>query len=157
MAGQALDKLAALQERAAETSAYWAKQIQIQRLSAMAWLAYQEGKQGEALDLMRRAAEMEAATEKHPVTPGEVLPARELLADMFLETGGYKEAQTEYEAALERSANRFNSLYGAGRAAELLGNKSQAAFYYKQLVEVAAEADTERERLQRARAFLAKN
>jgi tetratricopeptide (TPR) repeat protein len=156
-AEQALDNLAMLRDRAEETSKYWAKQVEIQRLSAMAWLAYQQGKQQEALKLMRSAAEMEASTEKHPVTPGEVLPARELFADMLLEMGRYTEAQTEYEAALERSANRFNSLYGAGRAAELAGNKNKATFYYKKLVEMTAHADTERERLQQVRTFLAEN
>jgi len=155
-AAQALENLAALRERTAETSAYWAKQVEIQRLSAMAWLKYQEGEQEEALDIMRRAAELEASTEKHPVTPGEILPARELLADMLLDMGRYKEAQAEYEAALERSANRFNSLYGAGRAAELGGNKRKGAFYYKKLVEMTAN-DTERVRLQRVRTFLAEN
>jgi tetratricopeptide (TPR) repeat protein len=105
---------------------------------------------------MRKAAELENSTEKHPVTPGEVLPARELLADMLLDMGRHKEAQAEYEAALERSANRFNSLYGAGRAAELGGNKRKAAFFYKKLVEMTAN-NTERERLQQVRTFLAEN
>lgn len=155
-ARRALDKLAALREQAAKTSAYWAKQVEIQHLSAAAWLAYQQGEQDKALDRMRRAAAMESSTEKHPVTPGEVLPARELLADMLLERGLYGEAQTAYEAALQRSPNRFNSLYGAGRAAELKGDKSQAALYYKKLIEITA-AKAERDRLQRARAFLAEN
>jgi tetratricopeptide (TPR) repeat protein len=155
-AAQALENLAGLREWTAETSAYWAKQVEIQRLSAMAWLAYQEGRQEEGLNTMRRAAELETSTEKHPVTPGEVLPARELLADMLLGMGRYKEAQAEYEAALERNANRFNSLYGAGRAAELEGDKSKAAFYYKKLVEMTANG-AERKRLQQARAFLAEN
>jgi tetratricopeptide (TPR) repeat protein len=152
-ARQALDKLAVLRERTAETSVYWAKQIEIQRLSAMAWLAYQEGKQEEALNIMRSAAELETSTEKHPVTPGVVLPARELLADMLLDMGRHKEAQAEYEAALDRSVNRFNSLYGAGRAAELGGNESKATFYYQKLVKMTAN-DAERERLQQVRTFL---
>jgi tetratricopeptide (TPR) repeat protein len=105
--------------------------------------------------MMRKAAKMEATTEKHPVTPGEILPARELLADMLLAMGRYQEAQAAYEATLERSANRFNSLYGAGRAAELAGDKNKAAFYYKKLVEMAADA--ERERLQQVKAFLAEH
>jgi tetratricopeptide (TPR) repeat protein len=97
---------------------------------------------------------MEATTEKHPVTPGEILPSRELLADMLLDMGLYQEALTEYEAALVRSANRFNSLYGAGRAAELADNKEKAVWYYKKLVEITS-ADSKRERLQQAKAFLA--
>jgi len=155
-ARQALDKLTTLSERTAKTSAYWAKQIEIQRLSAMAWLTYQEGKQEEGLKIMRSAAELETSTEKHPVTPGEILPARELLADMLLDMGRYKEAQAEYEATLNRSANRFNSLYGAGRAAELGGNKSKASFYYQKLYKMTAKG-AERERFQQVRTFLAEN
>ncbi len=60
----------------------------------------------------------------------------------------------EYETALDRSPNRFNSLYGAGRAAELAGDKKKATAYYQKLLEVAAQADTERPRLQHARRFL---
>lgn len=151
---QTLEKLIALREKAAETSAYWAKQIEIQRLSAKAWLTYEQGKQEEALDVMRSAAELEASTEKHPVTPGEVLPARELLADMLLEMGRYEEAHTEYEAALLRNPNRFNSLYGAGRAAELGGDKGKAALYYGKLIEMTANRGTERVKLQQAKKFL---
>lgn len=153
-AAQALDKLVALHEQTVKTSAYWAKQIEIQRLSAKAWLMYEEGKREKALDVMRSAAELEASTEKNPVTPGEVLPARELFADMLVELGHYEKAQTEYEAALVRNPSRFNSLYGAGRAAELGGDKSKAALYYGKLIEVTADAGTERPRLQQVRAFL---
>jgi tetratricopeptide (TPR) repeat protein len=155
-AAQALVKLTALREQTEKTSAYWAKQVEIQHLSALAWLKHHEGMQDEALEIMQSAAGLEATTEKHPVTPGEVLPARELLADMLLDMGRYKEAQSEYEAALERSTNRFNSLYGAGRAAELGGNKKQASFYYKKLVEITANYSN-LERSQKARTFLAEN
>jgi tetratricopeptide (TPR) repeat protein len=152
-ARQSIDNLAALEDRAAETSAYWAKQIKIQRLSVEAWLAYLEGKKEEAVKTMIKAAASEAATEKHPVTPGAVLPAHELLADMYFEMGRYQNAQANYKAALKRSPNRFNSLYGAGRAAEQAGDKELAAHYYKKLVEVAA-TDSELPRLQQAKAFL---
>ena len=156
IARQALDKLALLEERAAQTSAYWAKQIEIQRLAGKAWLMYQSGDRKQAFDLMHQAAEMEASTEKHPVTPGEILPASELLADMLLEEGRYQEAQTAYSTVLKRSPNRFNSLYGAGRAAELGGNDARADFYYRKLVEIT-DPEAERERLQYARNFLTKN
>src|SRR5687768_17920128 len=65
-----------------------------QRLSAAAWLAYAEKKNDEAMKLMRAAAELEASTEKHPVTPGAIVPARELLAEMLLETGKRSEEHT---------------------------------------------------------------
>lgn len=156
IARQALDELAFLRDRAAETSAYWAKQIEIQRLAAKAWSIYQQGDRQEALDLMHEAAEMEASTEKHPVTPGEILPASELLADMLLEEGRYQEAQKAYSTVLNRSPNRFNSLYGAGRAAELQKNHGRASFYYRKLSEIT-NPESQRERLQYARDFLAKN
>ena len=157
VAKQALEKLAALQEKSENSSAYWAKQVEIQRLSAMAWLMYQEDRKDEALEIMQKAAELESSTEKHPVTPGEILPARELLADMLLEMGRYQEAQVEYEAALERSANRFNSLYGAGLAAELSNNKSQAVSYYEKLVEITKNVNTDRKQLKHAKLYLSQN
>jgi len=153
-ARQSISTLETLRDRAAETSQYWAKQIEIQRLMAEAWLIYRQGKKDEALEMMRHAAALEASTEKHPVTPGEVLPAQELLGDMLLDLDRYEEASTAYQAALNRSPNRFNSLYGAGRAAELKGDSSQAALYYRKLVEVTTKADVEPLRLQQARAFL---
>jgi tetratricopeptide (TPR) repeat protein len=157
IANDALETLTALQGRAGKTSAYWAKQIEIQRLSAMSWIVYQEGRKIEALKIMQKAAELESSTEKHPVTPGEILPARELLADMLFDMGRYREAQTEYETALERSPNRFNSLYGAGFAAELGDNKSDAVFYYRKIVEITANVKTDREQLKHAKLYLSQH
>jgi len=154
MAKLALAKLTALHNKAEKTSAYWAKQIEIQRLSATAWIMYQEGRKNEALKIMQKAAELESSTEKHPVTPGEILPARELLADMLLDMGRYREAQTEYETALKRSPNRFNSLYGAGLAAELGNNISRAVLYYKKIVKITETVKTDREQLKHAKLYL---
>jgi tetratricopeptide (TPR) repeat protein len=154
-AKQALDKLAELYDMSAKTSAYWSKQVEIMRLSAMAWLKYEEGAKEKALDIMQNAAALEASTEKHPVTPGEVLPARELLGDMLLDMGRYSEAIEAYRTALDRSPNRFNSLYGAGRAAELSGNKKEAVSFYRKLGEMTSK-DSGRGRLKEVRDFLAK-
>ena len=154
MANQALEKLTLLHKKAERNSTYWATQIEIQRLSVMAWIKYQEGRKIEALDVMEKAAELESSTEKHPVTPGEILPARELLADMLLDMGRYKEAQAEYEKALTRSPNRFNSLYGAGLAAELGNNKSQAVLYYKKIVIITESVNTDREQLKHTKLYL---
>jgi tetratricopeptide (TPR) repeat protein len=155
-ARQSIDKLKELENKTVKTSGYWAKQVEIQRSSAVAWLMYREGKKTNALKIMQKAAGLEASTEKHPVTPGSVLPARELLADMLIDMGRYKEAFAEYETALKRNSNRFNSLYGAGRAAEMEGDKERAALYYTKLVDMAA-AGSKRERLHHARDFLAGN
>ena len=154
MANQALEKLTALHKKAEKTSAYWAKQIEIQRLSVTAWIVYQEGRKNEALNIMQKAAELESSTGKHPVTPGEILPARELLADMLLDMGRYREAQTEYETTLKRSPNRFNSLYGAGLAAELGNNKSRAVLYYKKVVKITETVKTDRQQLKHAKLYL---
>lgn len=157
LAYEELEKLAELHALTEKTSGYWAKQIEIQRLSARAWLSYEEGMADEALEAMMSAAELEASTEKHPVTPGEVLPARELLADMLFEMGHYSQAGTEYEVALERSPNRFNSLYGIGRSAELGGDTVSAARYYGKLIEISTQDSAERPELQQARLFLTNN
>lgn len=157
LALQELDRLTQLRQEAAKMSAYWAQQVEIQEESARAWLQFQRGDREKALETMQRAAELEASTEKHPVTPGEVLPARELLADMLLEMGRYAEAREGYEAALVRSPNRFNSLYGAARAAELAGDKNTASLYFTNLMEMTADSETDRPRLDHAKAFLAKN
>jgi len=157
LASSALERLTVLHEKTAQTSAYWAKQIQVQQLATEAWLNYESGNQEKALDIMRSAAELEATTEKHPVTPGEVLPARELLADMLLEMKLFEQAAVEYELALQRSPNRFNSLYGLGRAAELSGDNAKAQLYYGRLVELSTQDSAERPQLQHAKAFAAVN
>ncbi len=157
LASISLARLEVLRDQAAKNSAYWSKQIEIQRLSALAWWRFTTGDRGAALGTMEQAAELEASTEKHPVTPGEVLPARELLGDMLLEMGHHQEALAAYTAALARSPNRLNSQYGAGRAAELSGNKPQALLFYQSLVEQTAEADTPLERIQLAKDYLARN
>lgn len=86
-----------------------------------------------ALETMRAAAALESATEKHPLTPGEVLPARELLADVLLAAGEYRDAQQAYEQSLARSPNRLNRLHGAVRAAQLAGDKAKAAAFSDRL------------------------
>ena len=149
-----LEVLATLQQRVTAGSPYWGTQVEIQRLSALAWLQFEEGDREGGLATMHRAAEMEAGTEKHPVTPGEVLPARELLADMYMELGKFPEALDSYEAALERGPNRFNSLYGAGMAAAKIGEMTKASEYFAALLEVTARADTNRPRLEEVRGFV---
>jgi tetratricopeptide (TPR) repeat protein len=116
VAQNALKQLVTLHDIAARKSTYWANQIRIQELSVRAWLTLEKGKQTEALRLMQQAAKLEASTEKHPVTPGEILPARELLGDLLLQIERPMEALAEYETALKRSPNRFNSLYGTCRS-----------------------------------------
>lgn len=132
----------------------WGTQVEIQEVAARAWVAYAQGRSEDGLALMTEAAMLESRTTKNPVTPGEALPATELLGDMLLDLGHYEEAQRAYETALERSPNRFNSLYGAARAAELGGHDGTAAEHYRQLLSVTAEGAEARPGLKHAREYV---
>lgn len=132
----------------------WANRVEVQRRSVAAWLSLAEGKKDEALSLMRSAAELEESTDKSPVTPGAIVPARELLAEMLLEVKRPADALIEFEATLEDAPNRFWSLYSAGRAAELAGDADGARKYYSKLLEVARVAETDRPELHEARHFV---
>lgn len=149
-----IGRLAELRDAAAASSQYWATQVEIQRLAVEAWAEYAGGDTDAGLSTMRRAAELEASTEKHPVTPGEVLPARELLGDMLLDLERYEEAEAAYAATLERSPRRLRSLYGAGRAAELAGDSAGATRWYEQLLDLTASGDQTAERVRHAREFV---
>ncbi len=140
---------------AAAPNSYWASQAEVQLLTTRGWLALREGRPDEALVAMRRAATIEMATDKEAVTPGEVLPASELLGEMLEETGKPRDALAAFEAQLALSPNRFNGLYGAAHAAELAGDTTSAAKYYQQLLAVAANADRNNSRLAHAEAFFA--
>ncbi len=135
---------------------YWADQVDIQRLLVAGALARAEGRNDDAVQLMRAAADREDATEKHPVTPGPIVPARELLAELLLELGRPAEALREFEASQQREPNRLRGYYGAARAAELAGDKAKAKAHYGQLVTLAAQAESERAEVKEAKAFLAR-
>jgi hypothetical protein len=107
---------------AQENDSYWADQVDIQRETATAWITLAEGKHEAALAQMRSAAEHEDRTDKHNVTPGVILPARELLGEMLLELKQPAQAMIEFEATLRSAPNRFNALAGAARAAKLSGD-----------------------------------
>jgi len=153
----AADKLAALRDALTQRKdAYWAEQVEIQRRAVAAWQARAEGKNDEALALMRSAAELEAATEKHNISPGPIALARELLGDMLLEAKQPGLAVAEYDAALKISPNRFKALQGAAKSAELAGDRERAKTYYTRLLTVAAASDGQRAEIAEARAFVAR-
>jgi tetratricopeptide (TPR) repeat protein len=133
---------------------YKANQVAIQIKTAEAWIRMKEGKYHEALTLMQLAAHMEDKTEKHPVTPGEVIPARELLGDMLMYMNKPLEALEAYEADLQKHPNRFNTLYGAGLAAQKTGNLQKAKFYFQQLQQVAGNTNSNRPELTLIKQFL---
>lgn len=121
----------------AQKDSYKANQVQVQIKAGEAWILFRDNKKEEALQAMQMAAELEDKTEKHPVTPGEVIPAREQLGDLLLAMNRPQEALKAYETDLERHPNRFNGLYGAGQAAAKMGDKEKATQYYRQLLTVA--------------------
>jgi tetratricopeptide (TPR) repeat protein len=126
----------------------------LNRDEMLAWMAYAEGKQEEALKSMRAAADIQ-----DKVGQGEVdIPAREMLADMLLDFGKPKEALAEYEVALKLSPNRLNGLYNAGRAAEAVGDKEKAQFYYAALLKSTdGGAGSARPQFAHAKSFMAES
>ena len=133
-----------------------AAQVAVQIKTSEAWIAYVKGNINQGLELMSAAADMEDRMEKHPVTPGEVIPARELFAEMLLETNKPDLALENFESDLRRHPNRFNGLYGAGIAALNSSNKAKATEYFKKLLD---DADThcKRKEVQKAKTFLSTN
>ncbi len=133
---------------------YKANQVKIQINTSEAWILFTEGKNSEALKTMIVAADMEDGTEKHPVTPGEVIPARELLGDMLLQMNKPEKALEAYQADLKKHPNRFNGLYGAASAAEKWHHPEEAKLYYRQLIDITSEMDSNRPELETARTYL---
>jgi tetratricopeptide (TPR) repeat protein len=134
---------------------YWAEQVQMQRQVVAAWVARAAGKNDEAVKLMRNAVALEDTIEKYPITPGPLVPARELLGELLLEVKQPAPALQAFEASQRSEPNRFKGLYGAARAAELAGEKEKARAFYNKLVALAEQADSERPELDEARTFLA--
>jgi hypothetical protein len=155
-ARQDVDRLQALKEAmTAAKMGYWPGQTDFQIKTVNAWIALGEKRNDEALQLMLAAAEGEEASDKHPVTPGNVVPSRELLGEMLMALNQPAAALAEYERSLKRDPNRFRGLYGAARAAQAAGNRQAAQGYYGKLQALAATRDSERPELLEARAFLA--
>jgi tetratricopeptide (TPR) repeat protein len=135
LARREVEELSAIRKGLAEVKGDydWATQVEIERLVAAAWLAHAEGKSDESLRLMREAAELDDTTEKHPVTPGAILPAREQLGELLLELKQPREALAEFEKSLVTAPNRLNGLHGAARAAKLAGDTKKKKKYESML------------------------
>lgn len=145
-------KLAAIQRMLQGQKGFdWATQVEIQHRAAAGWLAHAEKHDDDAVTLLRSAADLEDTTDKHPVTPGSVLPAREQLADLLGELGHPGDALAEYEASLQTSPGRFRGFWGAAQAAERSGNTAKAKTYYAKLVELCGSGDSPRSEVAEAR------
>ena len=134
-AGERLATLEAATRKAGE--GLFARNIRVLRLELNAWVAHVEGQTEASVELMREAAELEASTPKHAVTPGPTLPADELLGDLLMEQARPAEALAAYRRSMERYPRRFNGLLGSARAARALGDESLARAFYQELLEVA--------------------
>jgi tetratricopeptide (TPR) repeat protein len=146
--------LARLRDALKGKDEYWATEMEVSRLAVSAWTALALGKKDEALKLMRGAADIEDKNEKHIVTPGRIVPARELLGQMLLDLKRPTEALKEFEASRIREPNRFHGFAGAARAAAESGNSAKAKQYYTRLIELTRKGDSRRE-VEQGKVFLA--
>ena len=110
---------------------YWATELEAQRLGAAAWISFAAGKSDDALKLMRAAADLEDSSEKHAVSPGRILPARELLGDMLLEAGRPNEALAAYETSLVNDPKRMRSFRGCRPRGARRGQCRQGALLFR--------------------------
>ena len=150
-------KLSELRDKLREAKdAYWSEQVDIEWQVATAWMLSAEGKYDDALKAMSAAADAEDGTEKHPVTPGVPIPARELYGTMLLERGMAREALVAFEATLKKQPDRLGATLGAARAAEKAGDAVKARQYYVTAVALSENADPVRPEVAWARAFVAK-
>jgi len=138
-------------------SDYWATQADVEAQVANAWVLYADGKYDDGLKAMSAAADAEDKTEKSPVTPGSLAPARELYGFMLLDRGMAKEALAAFEATQAKEPNRFNGYAGAAKAAQALGDTAKAKANYEKLLALASGSDSDRPTLAAARSFVASN
>jgi hypothetical protein len=132
----------------------WARVVAIKRQAVTAWAELAAGDTAQARRDAKAAADVEDVTEKQPVTPAELLPARELEADMLLATGRYAQARAAYETTLTREPGRARSLFGSGRAAELAGDKAGARRRYNEFLTQLRSGDGQRAEIAQARSSL---
>lgn len=136
-AAQAERTLASLRDSSASQSQYWSNQIEVQRREVAGWISEKGGKSADAIATMRSAAELEESMDKHAVTPGAVIPAREMLAEFLAIHSQAQAALDEYQAVLKVAPNRFNALYGAASAADAAGNATLAHEFWNKLNDIA--------------------
>ena len=152
-----VQKLASLRDSLVQAkNKFWADQVEVQHRTASALVVRAQGKNQEALNLLRSATDLESSMDKHPVTPAPIVPTRELLGELLLELNQPAEALREFEGTLMAEPNRFRSLFGAAQAAERSRDTDKARAFYAKVVSLCERADTQRPELQQAKAYLAK-
>ncbi len=154
-AQDAIARLVTLRDRLREKKdAYWADQADIQSQIVTAWVQLAMGQQADALKTMSNAADAEDKTEKHPVTPGQLEPAREIYGAMLLQQGQPAEALAAFEATMHKEPNRLNATLGAADAAAASNDSDKARRYYAAAATLASDMSVDRSGVVKARAYL---
>src|SRR5215470_10445958 len=151
---EAMKALRTMLQRADQS--YWADRTEEQMLAISAWVAVKEGARDQAMRFMHAAADGEDGSLKNVIMENRLYPLREMLAELLLEIGEPAAALKEYETALRQTPNRYRAFWGAARAADAMGNRTQASEYYGKLVNLAKNADAERPEVREAKAYLAR-
>ena len=136
---------------------YESGQVSVQIEAVRAWIEFSKGNSKEAIDFMKLASTLESKTSKAAVTPGEIIPAEELLGDLYIALNKPKEALESYKLNLEVRPFRFNGIYGAAKAAEKLGDIKLAKYYFNQLIELTSKTNSSRPEINEAKNFLTAN
>ena len=136
---------------------YESGQVTIQIEAVRGWIEYSKGNSNKAIEYMKLASNLEGKTSKAAVTPGEIIPADELLADLYLALNKPKQALESYEQNLKGHPYRFNGIYGAAKAAEKLNDIRLAVYYFDQLVKLSADTNSSRPEISEAKEFLDTN
>ena len=136
---------------------YESGQVTIQIEAVRGWIEHSKGNSKKAIEYMKLASNLESKTSKAAVTPGEIIPADELLADLYLALNKPKQALEAYKINLEGHPFRFNGIYGAAKAAVKLNDIKLAVYYFDQLVKLSAKTNSSRPEISEAKDYLASN
>ena len=153
-----LEILISLRDRLNEAeNIYESGQVTIQIEAIKGWIEYSKGNADKAIEYMKLASNLESETSKAAVTPGEIIPADELLADLYLALNRPEEALKAYKLNLKGHPFRFNGIYGAAKAAQQLNDTKLTAYYFEKLIKLSEDVNSSRPELIEAKEFIANN
>ena len=153
-----LEILISLRNRLNEAeNIYESGQVTIQIEAIKGWIEYSKGNADKAIEYMKLASNLESETSKAAVTPGEIIPADELLADLYLALNRPEDALKAYKLNLKGHPSRFNGIYGAAKAAQQLNDTKLTAYYFEKLIKLSENVNSSRPEIAEAKEFLANN
>ena len=153
-----LEILISLRNRLNEAeNIYESGQVTIQIEAIKGWIEYSKGNADKAIEYMKLASNLESETSKAAVTPGEIIPADELLADLYLALNRPEDALKAYKLNLKGHPSRFNGIYGAAKAAQQLNDTKLTAYYFEKLIKLSENINSSRPEIAEAKEFLANN